>query len=201
MKTLIIGNFRTGSYYLHDKIVRETGCSTMHEIFRGSSFDDIKEKLNVYNTTENVIAKLHPVQAYGKGNNYLDGGHLSDALILKYSYYLCEIADKIIYIQRQDTLEQVVSWCVARQQWSEGDQSPWLSERMNYSKQITNEQLDNSYKKMAKNQELIAEIYKKYPAEVITLEKDLEHRPYLNKYNYEGDWNIPQTFKMLGENI
>ena len=44
MKTLIIGNFRTGSYYLHDKIVRETGCSTMHEIFRGSSFDDIKEK-------------------------------------------------------------------------------------------------------------------------------------------------------------
>ena len=183
MKILIISNFRTGSWYLHDTYVKE-GYMPLGEI--GSNLhNDRKIKIEKFKTRLNVVGKLHP--------NQLESNNLNDC------YRLCEIADEIVYIQRKDTRQQVISFAVAMTQFDKQNTSPWTEKRDLFSKDLTHDKLDEVFNRLNENQIMIEEIYNKFPSKVITLEKDLPNEPYPNKYNYEGNWQPPYNFKMLGQ--
>ena len=183
MKTLIIGNFRTGSWYLH-KSYEAKGFMGLGELL--SNLDnDAENKINKFKQRSNVVAKLHPSQLITDSEN---------------TYYrLCELADEIIYIQRQDTRQQVISFAVAKEQFDKLDKRPWLRNRKVFNNNLTDEILDDVFERLDKNNRLIQKIFKKFPSKVITLEKDLPYDPYPHKYNYTGNWQPPYNFKMLGE--
>ena len=133
MKNLVIANYRSGGFTLHDMLLEKYNCYTFREIF--FNVDDIQNKLKEYNDNESCIAKLCPTQI--KGN---------DRKILTTCYKLCEMADNIYYIQREETMEQVISFAVANKQFSHKNISPWLSDRQQYNKQLTDQDLDKSIK-------------------------------------------------------
>jgi len=189
MKTLIISNFRTGSWHIHNTF-SELGSLPLGELFYNLN-NTIEENINQYKFNDNVVAKLHPSQLVEKRKS----------AILRLCYQICEVADNIVYTQRQDTKQQVISYAVALIQFNKADKTPWLENRKVYKEELSNEYLDEIFKRLETNQLLIEEIYKKFPGEAITLEKDLDQTPYPNKYNYKGDWNVPYNFKMLGEEI
>jgi len=188
MKNLVIANYRSGGYTLHDMLLEKYNCYTFKEIF--FNVDDVHNKLNEYNDNESCIAKLCPTQI--KGN---------DIKILNTCYKLCEMADSINYIQREGTMEQVISFAVANKQFSHKDISPWLSDRQLFNEQLTDQDLDKSFNALYRNHMFIKELYSKYKGKVYTLEKDLEYNPYPNKHTYKGDWQLPHKFPMLGESI
>jgi len=188
MKNLVIANYRSGGFTLHDMLLEKYNCYTFKEIF--FNVDNVNNKLDEYNNNENCIAKLCPTQI--KGN---------DRKILTTCYKLCEMADNINYIQREGTMEQVISFAVANKQFAHKDISPWLSDRQLYNEQLTDQDLDISFNGLYRNHMFIKELYSKYKGKVYTLEKDLEYNPYPNKYTYKGDWQLPHKFPMLGESI
>ena len=123
MKTLIIGNFRTGSWYLH-KSYEAKGYMGLGELL--SILDnDAENKINKFKQRSNVVAKLHPSQLITDSPN---------------TYYrLCELADEIIYIQRQDTRQQVISFAVAKEQFDKLDKQPWLRNRKVFNNNLSDE--------------------------------------------------------------
>ena len=183
MKTLIIGNFRTGSWYLHNRYEAQ-GFMGLGEILFNLD-NNAEDKINKFKQRSNVVAKLHPSQ--------LDTDNLN-------TYYrICELADEIIYLQRQDTRQQVISFAVAKEQFNKDDKTPWLRNRKIFENNLSDKILDDVFERLDKNNNLIHKIYEKFPSKVITLEKDLTYEPYPNKYNYEGNWQPPYNFKMLGQ--
>jgi hypothetical protein len=182
MKTLIISNFRTGSWYVHDSYI-DKGFMPLREIGNNTE-NDRENKIKKFKERSNVVGILHPSQMKQGITSCLR---------------LCEIADEIIYLQRQDTFMQTISYAVALEQTSKDDRSPWLRSRKTFNNKINNVDLDNAFLKLEENYKIIQQIYDKFPSKVITLEKDLPYEPYPNKYNYVGDWEIPFKFKMLGQ--
>lgn len=182
MKILIIGNFRTGSWYLHNSYEQQ-GYMGLGELLTNLD-NNAKEKLEKFKQRLNVVAKLHPSQlSTDSPNTY---------------YRLCEMADEIIYIQRQDTRQQVISFAVAKEQFDKKNKAPWLRNREIFNKDLSDEILEDVFKRLDKNDKIIQDLYKKFPSKVITLEKDLPYDPYPHKYNYTGKWQPPYNFKMLG---
>ena len=113
MKILIIGNFRTGSWYLHNSYEQQ-GYMGLGELLTNLD-NNAKDKLEKFKQRLNVVAKLHPSQlSTDSPNTY---------------YRLCEMADEIIYIQRQDTRQQVISFAVAKEQFDKKNKAPWLRNR------------------------------------------------------------------------
>ncbi len=110
------------------------------------------------------------------------------------------MADNIVYMQRQNTTEQVISFAVANLQFSQSNITPWLSNREPYDAQLTDEKLDKSFNQLNRNHLFIKELYKRYKGKVYTLEKDFKYEPYPNKYTYKGNWKVPHDFAMLGDN-
>ena len=110
---------------------------------------------------------------------------------------ICEIADNIIYVQRENTREQTISYAVALAQTDSVDTSPWLRHRKSYQNKILDADLNEAFAKLDVNNKMIQEIYAKFPGNVITLEKDLPYDPYPNKYNYKGDWQPPYSLRMI----
>jgi hypothetical protein len=187
MKQIVIANYRSGGFSLHDKLLKERNCYTFKEIFFNPN--DVSDNLNEFNIKEDCIAKLCPTQL--KAN---------DRKILTICYELCEMADDIVYMQRQNTTEQVISFAVANSQFSHSNITPWLSDREPYDAKLTDEKLDKSFNQLNRNHLFIKELYKRYKGTVYTLEKDFKHEPYPNKYTYKGNWKAPYDFTMLGDN-
>jgi len=188
MKYLIIGNFRSGTWYLHDKLVKDYNLISFNEIFYGNQYD-VNDRLEEYSKTENCIAKIFPVQFVSKDDN-----------ILSICSKFCKVADKIIYTQRINTKEQVVSYAVASLQNDSLYSTPWLKDRNVYEDKLSDETLDKAFKRLEKNDQFIQKLFDIFPGKVYTLEKDFEFEPYPNKYEYNGNWQLPYEFKMLGEN-
>lgn len=182
MKKLIIGNFRTGSWFLHDSFI-EKGFMPLGEL-GNNTLNDSKNKISKFNKRSKVVGILHPSQMQNSTTTCLR---------------LCEIADEIIYLQRQNTFEQTVSYAVALKQTDRYDRSPWLRNRKIYKNTINDTDLKNAFLKLEENYEKIQKLYEKFPDRILTLEKDLTHKPYPNKYNYKGKWEPPYNFKMLGD--
>ena len=188
MKHLLIGNFRSGSWCLHNKLVKENNLYTFKEIFYGKE-DNVDDKLKDFSSRENCIAKIFPVQFKSKDEN-----------ILRICSKFCKIADNIIYTQRKNTKEQVVSYAVASLQNNSLDSTPWLKDRSVYEDKLSDETLDKAFKRLEKNDQFIQKLFDIFPGKVYTLEKDFKFEPYPNKYEYNGNWQLPYEFKMLGEN-
>ena len=189
MKTLIVSNFRVGSWSLHDQYVKK-GYMPLGEI--GSNLDnDRKNKIEKFKKRSNVVGKLHP-------NQMQEQKLFVQENILRSCYRLCELADELIYLQREDTKQQIISFAVAVLQFNSKDKSPWLKNRNNFMEHLDKDFLDEIFKRLEVNQILIEKIYEKFPSKVITLEKDLPYEPYPNKYNYKGNWQPPYNFKLLG---
>tara|TARA_R110002153_G_C13041408_1_gene469912 strand:+ start:36 stop:584 length:549 start_codon:yes stop_codon:yes gene_type:complete len=182
MKTLIISNFRTGSWRVHDSYVHK-GFMPLGEI--GGRYSS-ESKIKRFKERSNIVGILHP-----------NGG--APSLGVTSCLRLCEFADEIIYLHRQDTFMQTISYAVALQQASKDDLSPWFDTRKTYNNKISNEDLDNAFLRLNENYKMIKQIYDIFPSKVITLEKDLPYEPYPNKYNYVGDWEVPFNFTMLGQ--
>ena len=182
MKTLIISNFRTGSWHVHDSYAHK-GFILLGEIghYYGS-----ESKIKKFKESSNVVGILHP-----------NGG--APSLGVTSCLRLCEFADEIIYLHRQDTFMQTISYAVALQQSNRADWSPWLKTRKTFNNEISDVDLDNAFLRLKENYEMIKQIYDIFPSKVITLEKDLPYEPYPNKYNYVGDWEVPFNFTMLGQ--
>jgi hypothetical protein len=209
MKILIVGNFRTGSWTLLNKLKEEHNLGSMGELFSGfgaQNIDEyIDEKFNTFARGENnVIAKLHPTQLER-------GFHLNSNEILDICLKFCKFSDKIIYSHRRNTLEQVVSYTVAKRQavskafqnpdkWMAGfkDMSSFDDTRVNYTKEITDIALLNGYRRLLDGHNYIQKIYEKYPREVITMEDVKPFKPYPNQYKYNGSWQPPTNF-ILGK--
>ena len=192
MRILIIGNFRTGSWHLHDALVKQHGLHSLGELFQGfrSQGPDADSRLSTF--TDNTITKLHPYQV----NN------------IDICLQLCELADTIIYTHRKNTLDQVVSYAVASQPSIDNyfehgilylsDITPWKEDRNPATKEPTPEWLDDAFTKLSENDKIIAELYKQYPGEVVIQEDIKPYNPYPHKYIYTGKWKLPYSFKVLG---
>lgn len=208
MKILIVGNFRTGSWTLLKKLKEEHNLGSMGELFSEfraqEAHELIEEKFNTFAYGKNVIAKLHPTQ--------LERGFLLNSNeIIDISLKFCKFADKIIYTHRRNTLEQVVSYTVAREQavgrafanpeaWLAGDKdmTPFDPTRDVYTKEMTDVALLNGYRRLLDGHNYIQKIYEKYPREVITMEDVKPYKPYPNQYKYKGSWQPPTNF-ILGK--
>ena len=96
MRRLIISNFRVGSWYLHETIVNAESCEGLGEI-SCDFYEDRTTKVNNWLTkTNDIVGKFHPIQWEG-------GNHKQ----------VIEFADVIFYLQRENTLEQVVSYAIS----------------------------------------------------------------------------------------
>lgn len=182
MKTLIVSNFRAGSWSLLNSL--KDNLISFDEIFFQTDNFIIKNKIKEYSKCKNAIAKLHPIQAYGPEKDRL-----------RLSSELCEVADKIIYIQRKDTLQQVISYAVARKQHKISNE--WKRERNYFTGDLNSNELDFAFDRLSRNDKIIHHLYRNYPGKVITLEDDLEYNPYPNKFSYSGNWVLPHNFKLL----
>jgi|TARA_Y100000022_G_C13056559_1_gene286900 hypothetical protein len=180
MKTLIVSNFRTGSWFVHDSFMKE-GYMPLGEISNNTN-NDRESKIKKFKERSKVVGILHPTQMKQSVRSCLR---------------ICEIADNIIYVQREDTREQSISYAVALAQTDSVDTSPWLRHRKTYQNEILDTDLNEAFAKLDVNNKMIQEIYAKFPSNVITLEKDLPYDPYPNKYNYKGDWQPPYSLKMI----
>jgi hypothetical protein len=187
MKTLLIGNFRSGTWFLHDKLVSKNNLFSFKEIFYGNE-DNINKKLDEFTNKENCIAKIFPIQLNSKEDN-----------ILRICSKFCRSADNIIYTQRKNTREQTISYAVASLQSNSLDTTPWLRNRNLYKNKLSEECLNNAFNRLQKNDILIKKLFDIFPGKVYTLEKDFDFDPYPNKYDYKGKWQNPYNFEMLGE--
>jgi len=208
MKLLIVGNFRTGSWTALNKLKEEYNLGSMGELFsdyHGNQTPDfIDNKFNDFAYGENVIAKLHPIQ--------LERGFLlSSNEIFDICLKFCKFADKIIYTHRRDTLEQTVSYTVARQQATNNafknldryfagfkDMTPFDETRKLYTKEPVDIALFNNWRRLSDNHNYIEKIYEKYPCDIITMEDMKPYKPYPNQYKYTGTWQPPHNF-LLGK--
>jgi hypothetical protein len=43
----------------------------------------------------------------------------------------------------------------------------------------------------------VANVFEKYPGEVVTLEKDILDTTFENRYVYKGDWQLPEELPLL----
>ena len=217
MKTLVIGSPRTGSWSLMDILSEgQTGIKTFYEIlqtnrandpseWRIAEYDSLVEQFDyatlenyednitalfkLFDQTPNCIAKVFPAQMPA-----------NDITILQKCFSLCEMADNINYIQRQDTRQQVISYAVGiKNKKLVPKNHAWRSSRPQYKEELSHDELTSAFNSLAHYNRLVAEIYAQYPGKVYTLEKDLPQKPYQNKYEYTGDWQVPYNFKMLGE--
>ena len=190
MKTLVIGSPRTGSWYLMDMLSEgQTDIKTFYEILKQKSEDELTALFKLFNQTPNCIAKVFPAQMLAK-----------DITILQKCFALCEMADNINYIQRKDTRQQVISYAVGiKNKNLVTKDHAWRSSRPQYKEELSHDELTSAFNSLAHYNRLVAEIYAQYPGKVYTLEKDLPQKPYQNKYEYTGDWQVPYNFKMLGE--
>ena len=194
MKTLVIGSPRTGSWYLMDMLSEgQTDIKTFYEIFKQKSEDELTALFKLFNQTPNCIAKVFPAQMLAK-----------DITILQKCFALCEMADNINYIQRKDTRQQVISHAIGRRNIKDinldtRDHGEWGPNRSLTTQEPSHDELTAAFNHLAHYNRLVAEIYAQYPGKVYTLEKDLPQKPYQNKYEYTGDWQVPYNFKMLGE--
>ena len=186
MKYLIIGNFRSGTWSLHNKLVKENNLFTFKEIFYGNE-QNINKKLEDFSKTENCIAKIFPIQLQSNDEN-----------ILRICSKFCNFADEIIYTQRKNTKDQVISYAVASSQSNSLDTTPWLENRILFKKELTDDILNKSFNRLKKNDQFVHKLFDIFPGKVYTLEEDFEFMPYPNKYEYKGKWQVPQEFKMLG---
>ena len=66
------------------------------------------------------------------------------------------------------------------------------------TEKIYEDELDESYKVLHMQHDIIQQLYDRYPSEVLTLEKHFTHNPYKNRYEYEGDWK-PQENLWLNQ--
>jgi len=135
-----------------------------------------------FTESKNCIAKLFP-----------DHLHLlSIDLILKYCSKLCEVADKIFYLQRENKKEQIVSRSV---RFINGlpDKKLMYTYKGNISDNILNENFQH-YKKYIN---IIEKVFKEYPGDVVTLERDIEDTTFENRYVYKGDWQLPEELPLL----
>lgn len=188
-KIILIGSPRTGSYYVYDKLYDNT-YKDFDEIFfciDKKPREIIENRIQEFNNSSKCIAKLIP------GQTTLDKN-----LLKKQCFKMCEMADNIFYTQRRNTLDQVLSYAVAVKQFNIEDVSPWKRNRKMFYEQIEDSDLEKAFITLEYYHNLVLEIYNKYPSKVFTLE-DLEYKPYPNKYNYSGSWNVPYNFKMLEE--
>tara|TARA_R110001606_G_scaffold320416_1_gene467322 strand:+ start:4920 stop:5579 length:660 start_codon:yes stop_codon:yes gene_type:complete len=135
-----------------------------------------------FTESKNCIAKLFP-----------DHLHLlSIDLISKYCSKLCDVADKIFYLQRENKKEQIVSRSV---RFINGVPDKKLM--YTYKGDLSNDILNENFEHYKKNINIIEKIFKKYPGDVITLEKDVEDTTFQNRYVYKGDWQLPEELPLL----
>ena len=208
MKILIVGNFRTGSWTVLKKLKEEYNLGSMGELFSDyygeKTSNYIDDKFNDFAYNKNVIAKLHPTQL--ERGFYLNSNEILD-ICLKF----CKFSDKIVYTHRRDTLEQTVSYTVARQQavgkafqnpekWLSGekDLDAFKSTRNEYTKELTDVALLNGYRRLLDNHTYIEKIYEKYSHDIIVMEDIKPYNPYPNQYKYTGSWQPPHNF-LLGK--
>lgn len=217
MKILIVGNFRTGSWTLLNKLKEEHNLESMGELFSdynggqnkfplesASNFYSIDNKFSEFAHRKDVIAKLHPTQLER-------GFHLNSNEILDICLKFCKFSDKIVYTHRHDTLGQVVSYTIAKEQstatafqnlkkWISGekDEDAFNPTRKEYTKELTDVALLNNYRTLLDNHTYIEKIYEKYPGEIFTMEDMKPYKPYPNQYKYTGSWQPPHNF-ILGK--
>ena len=66
-----------------------------------------------------------------------------------------------------------------------------------YKGDLSNDILNENFEHYKKNINIIEKIFKKYPGDVITLEKDVEDTTFQNRYVYKGDWQLPEELPLL----
>ena len=181
MRRLIISNFRVGSWYLHEKIVnnKSGACEGLGEI-SCDFYEDRTTKVNNWLTKQNdIVGKFHPIQWEG-------GDHRQ----------VIEFADVIFYLQRENTLEQVVSYAVSM--ISDGPRPNSLASSRSRTPVldgyvIGDEELNASYQRLKAQHDMIQDIYNEFPSTVLTLETDCANDPYPNRYEYTGSWTPPEN--------
>ncbi len=135
-----------------------------------------------FTESKNCIAKLFP-----------DHLHLlSIDLILNYCYKLCEVADKIFYLQRENKKEQIVSRSV---RFING--LPDKKLMYTYKGDLSNEILNENFEHYKKYLNIIEKVFKNYPGQIVTLERDIEDTTAEGRYVYKGDWELPEELPFL----
>jgi len=190
-KTILIGAPRTGGYYVYDKLYDSSYTNFDEILFCKNNVDCkkvIEDKINNFNLSLKCVAKVIPGQT-----------PFDKKFIKRQCFKLCEMADQIIYTQRKNTFEQVISYAVAVKQFDIEDVTPWRRNRKVFNQELHDSDLDKAFNTLADYHNLVTEIFNKYPSKVFTLE-DLEYKPYPNRYIYTGSWTVPYNFKMLESN-
>ena len=180
MRRLIISNFRVGSWYLHDEIVNGTPSHEGLGEISCDFYEDRTTKVNNWLTkTNDIVGKFHPIQWEG-------GNHRQ----------VIEFADVIFYLQRENTLEQVVSYAISMT--SEGPRPNSLaSSRARTARldgyEINDDLLNASYQRLKTQHDMIQDIYTEFPSKILTLETDCANNPYPNRYEYTGSLTPPEN--------
>lgn len=211
MRTLIFATPSSGSSEFKRNLIKRFQYDIdFGEIFNPRTF---KKKLtrNIINNKEwqnfckqsslvditKLIAE-YQIQKFSESNNCiakLFSDHLSrleDKDILNYCNTLCNTADKIFYLQRENKKEQVVSRAV-RFIKGEPDKELMYSYKGDLSNDILNEHFEH-YKKYTN---IMAQVFKNYPGEVVTLERDIKDTTSEGRYVYKGDWELPEELPLL----
>ena len=213
MRTLIFATPSTGSSEFKNNLCEKNNYDLdFHEIFNSITFNkkmnsippkiDIREwgnfckqrqdlpkaevlalyQIQRFEQSTNSIAKLFPEHLY----------ELATDLIIKYCSKLCEVADKIFYLQRENKKEQIVSRAV-RFLNGKADKNLMYT----YKGDLSNDILDENFDHYKKYINIVANVFEKYPGEVVTLEKDILDTTFENRYVYEGDWQLPEELPLL----
>lgn len=118
---------------------------------------------------------------------------LDDAKNYNFLIKFAKMVDKIYYTQRINSMDQIVSLCVAV------SDNVFYSDRQPFTKELSNEQLDWAYQNLKKQVRLLNNMYFNYPGEIITLENIPDQNPYPNKFTYKGDWVLPKKLPLIHE--
>ena len=228
MKILIVGAMRTGGHYLGKRLSKKHNLFYLGEILntfthnkylKNGYFDDVEtkiwldicfnkfntkicledtylEKLNHYIFSE-LVAEFY-LKVLERQENYVikiiaDSLHMDESASITFLCKYAKIVDKIYYTQRLNLMDQVVSLSVARKS---GD---WMENRDTFDKELSDDELTDAYQLLIKQYRILNNLYSQYPGEVVTLEKQLEQKPYPNKFIYKGDWVLPKKFPLINE--
>tara|TARA_X000000950_G_C13717972_1_gene578998 strand:- start:164 stop:820 length:657 start_codon:yes stop_codon:yes gene_type:complete len=145
-------------------------------------------QINAFEKTTNSIAKVFPTHLNKLGTKD----------IIKYISKLCGVANKIYYMQRENKKEQIVSRSVRFINGNGTGHPDDLKKLMyTYKGDLSDDVLNENFDFYQKEVYIINEIYKKYPGEVITLERDIEDTTSEGRYVYTGDWELPEELPLL----
>lgn len=190
MKICLITTPRSGSTSVYNLFYKRFGVDkNFKEIFNPKTYNwqgDHKEFIDIqYNNwlkEPSSISKIDPKHIYARTTR----AHSKDIL-----HNMLTKSDKIFYLYRRNTSEQITSLALAKKT------DEWNQER-NTLQDITEHEFEWCGENLLYRYLECLDLYEKYPGEVLCMEDILNYEPYKNKpetkYTYTGQ-NIEDLFK------